>query len=229
MAARAKTEPIVIWGARGHALVLVDLLGHAGYHVVAFFDNDPQTTSPIPGVPIHHGSAGLRRWLTAAGRRSRPRFAIAIGGDRGRDRLAIHATLTDAGLRPATLVHRSAVVAATAALGDGVQILAAAVVGPGSVLGAQTIVNTAASVDHECELGPGVHVGPGAVLAGCVRVGACAFVGAGAVVLPRLAIGDEACVGAGAVVIRDVAARATVAGNPAKPLRRASARGTRLR
>lgn len=46
-----------------------------------------------------------------------------------------------------------------------------------------------------------------------------ASLGSGAVVLGRVRIGESAMVGAGAVVTHDVAAGATVAGNPARLLR----------
>jgi len=46
-----------------------------------------------------------------------------------------------------------------------------------------------------------------------------ASLGSGAVVLGGLRIGREALIGAGAVVTRDVEAKETVVGNPARPLR----------
>ena len=51
-----------------------------------------------------------------------------------------------------------------------------------------------------------------------ITIGDDVWVGGGAVVLPGVSIGDGAIVGAGAVVTRDVAAGATVVGNPARPL-----------
>lgn len=50
-----------------------------------------------------------------------------------------------------------------------------------------------------------VHVGPGATI------------GAGAVIAPGVTVGALALVAVGAVVVRDVAAHALVAGNPARP------------
>lgn len=51
-----------------------------------------------------------------------------------------------------------------------------------------------------------------------VRVGQNVWLGGGAIVLPGVTIADDAIIGAGSVVTRDVAAGATVAGNPARPI-----------
>lgn len=49
-----------------------------------------------------------------------------------------------------------------------------------------------------------------------IRIGANVWIGGGAIILPGVTIGDDAIIGAGAVVTRDVAAGATVVGNPAR-------------
>lgn len=49
-----------------------------------------------------------------------------------------------------------------------------------------------------------------------VRVGRGVWIGGGALLLPGVSVGDDAVIGAGSVVTRDVAAGATVAGNPAR-------------
>ena len=51
-----------------------------------------------------------------------------------------------------------------------------------------------------------------------IRIGANVWIGGGALIMPGVTIGDDAIIGAGAVVTRDVAAGATVGGNPARPL-----------
>ena len=88
------------------------------------------------------------------------------------------------------------------------------------------------------EIGDGAQVGPavqiyaadhprdpalrrdGLELGRPVRIGRHVWIGGGAIILPGVTIGDEAVIGAGSVVTRDVAAGATVAGNPARPIPR---------
>lgn len=195
--------------------MLRSLITLRGGRVVATFDSDPAAAA-LPGVPLHVGEGGLLRWLAEDKLHAEAHGLVAIGGARGRDRLAIQALYARHGIRMEPLVHPDASVCVTAQLGAGAQVLAQAVVAADARLGAACIVNHKASVDHECQVGDGVHVGPGATLCGLVSVGDCAFIGAGAVVLPRLSIGADAIVGAGSVVTRDVPAGAVVIGNPAR-------------
>jgi len=183
--------------------------------VSAIVDNR-EIDSPIPPVPILHGMQGLDNWLLEQGDGSDIFFALAIGGDRGRDRLAILDALKDRGLTPLTLLHRSAYCAKNLQIGEGSQVLANSTVCTHVQIGSASIINTAASVDHDVKIGNGVHIGPGACLAGEITVDDYAFVGAGAVVLPRIHIGKGSVVGAGAVVTKNVPAGLAVVGNPAR-------------
>lgn len=58
-----------------------------------------------------------------------------------------------------------------------------------------------------------------------VRVGRHVWIGGGAILLPGVTVGDDAVIGAGSIVTRDVAAGATVAGNPARPITRGARSG----
>lgn len=217
--ARFTVQRYVLWGSAGHAKVLASLIALRGGQVVALFDNR-DVPSALAGVALYIGEAGFRRWADKAGSLANVIGLAAIGGDRGRDRLAVHALFRHHGLQVASLVHPDASVCASAIIGAGTQVLAQAVVAAEARIGEACILNHRAAIDHECVLGDGVHIAPGATVCGCVTLGDNVMVGAGAVVLPRLSIGADSLIGAGAVVTTNIPAGVTVVGNPARVINR---------
>ncbi len=210
-------ERFAIWGCAGHAKVLASLIAMRGGCVVSLFDNR-EVPSVLPGVPVFFGEAGFNTWAKSTLDLSDVIGLAAIGGRRGRDRLAVQRLFHDRGMRLTPIVHPTASVCATAHIGAGTQVLAQAVVAAGVRLGKGCIINHKASIDHECQLGDGVHVAPGATLCGCISIGDNVMVGAGSVILPNLIIGADAMIGAGAVVTKDVPVGAVIVGNPGRPL-----------
>jgi sugar O-acyltransferase (sialic acid O-acetyltransferase NeuD family) len=208
----------ILWGSAGHAKVLASLIVLTGGKVIALFDNE-DVAPAIEGVPLYIGEAGFKRWAETMETVSDVVGLAAIGGARGRDRLAIHALFQQQGLLVNNLIHPHSSVCTSAVVGVGTQILAQSVVAAEVRIGDACILNHRASVDHECLLGHGVHIAPGATLCGCINVGDNVFIGAGAIVLPRLIIGDNCVIGAGAVVTKNIPAGAMVMGNPGRVIK----------
>jgi sugar O-acyltransferase (sialic acid O-acetyltransferase NeuD family) len=209
----------VLWGSAGHAKVLAGILAHRGDRVVALYDNRPDARSSLEGVPLFIGLEGFAKWRTSESVTDDLCGLVAIGGARGRDRIAIQNLLASNGLRVEPLVDPAATVAATATLGVGTHVLAQSVVAASARVGEACIINHRGGVDHECVLGAGVHVAPGATLCGNVVVGDGVMIGAGAVVLPGIKIDRDTIVGAGAVVTHDLPAGVVAVGNPARVVR----------
>ncbi|MDH3635814.1 MAG: acetyltransferase [Gammaproteobacteria bacterium] len=210
------TNRFVIWGSAGHAKVLANLISLNHGHVMELFDNNPAATSVLIDVPLHIGVEGFSFWCENEWDHQEVFGLAAIGGARGLDRLEIHQLFREQGIRVEPIVHPSASVCETAALGAGTQVLSQALVSSDARIGEGCIINHRAAADHECQIGDGVHLAPGATLCGCVQVGNNVLIGAGAVVLPRVTIGDNTVVGAGAIVTRDLPANVVVVGNPAR-------------
>lgn len=214
------THKFILWGAKGHALVLAEIVHEQGGEVIALFDNSKTVDTDLSGIEIHSGLVAYNAWALKQKKNAKSISAIAaIGGARGRDRREYLEIFRNSGFKTPTLVHPSAVVSSSAHIGENSHILAGAVIATMVELGEACIVNTNASVDHECVLAAGVHVAPGSTLCGCVRVGENTLIGAGSVVLPRIKIGSNVVIGAGSIVTRDIPDSVVAYGNPAKIIR----------
>jgi sugar O-acyltransferase (sialic acid O-acetyltransferase NeuD family) len=210
-AARKPPAGFYVFGAGGHARVVLATARRLGLRPAGLFDDDPQKDGLyVDGVRV----------LGPTGRHAdHPRLPgiIAIGDNHTRARLA--STLR---LEWLTLVHPAAFVEEGATLGEGTVVMAGAVVQTSAVVGAHVIVNTCASVDHDCTVGDFCHVAPGAHLAGGVTVEEGVLLGIGCSVVTRRHIGPWATIGAGAAVVADLSGDAVAVGVPARPLARAS-------
>lgn len=175
-----------LYGASGHAKVIIDLLQKAGIRVDYLIDDNPAVTS-LSGYEVRHTYSGEQPLI------------ISIGSNRVRKLIA-----SRLGARYITAIHPTAVVATSARIGAGSVVMAGAVIQADARIGRHAIINTGASVDHECQLGDFVHISPHSTLCGNVHVGEGTWVGAGSTVIQGVKIGAWSVIGAGSVVTRDV-------------------------
>lgn len=192
-----------LFGASGHAKVVVDILKKQGVQVKGFFDDDP-AKQELNGIPV----VGV----TEDNQADHNPCIIAIGDNRIRAKVVGELNAAEY----ATALHPSATIAEPESISEGTVVMAGAVINPATRVGRHCIINTSASVDHDCVLGDFVHIAPNATLCGGIIVGEGTLIGSGATVIPNIKIGRWAVVAAGAVVIGDVPDFAVVAGNPAR-------------
>ncbi len=205
-------EPVVVFGAGGHARVVIDALRAAGaFTPIAALD--PQVQGELDGVPVRGGDETAAA-LLAEGVGVAVIGIGSVGDPAARRR--VHDEAVRLGFTLPAIVHPGAHVAATARLGAGCFVAAGAVVGPLATLGDGVIVNSNAVIDHECRVGAFAHVAPGAAVSGGVDIGDAAHIGTGAAVVQGVRIGARAVVGAGAAVVVDVPDDTVVVGVPAR-------------
>lgn len=207
---------LVIFGASGHAKVVIDVVERQG---AAHIDCLADDNSVLHGQEFFgYHIIGGRQELLALHAVPGTQCLIAIGNNRTRAELAAWAEAQGFGLAAAA-IHPSAQLSRGTEIGAGSVLMAGCVVNADSLIGRNVIVNTGATIDHDCRIGDNSHIAPGATLCGNVSVGSGALIGAGAVIHPNTTIGRDVIVGAGATVIRDIPDGKTVVGTPARILR----------
>lgn len=193
---------MILYGASGHAKVIIDILEANGQKIDFIVDDNP-ALKELLGYEVRRNTGEYDEAI------------ISIGSCEIRKKVV-------EGLKVgkySTAVHHSAVVSPRATIDEGSVVMQGAVVQSCAMIGKHCIVNTGASVDHDCEIGDFVHVAPHATVLGGVKVGEGSWIGAGAVIKQYLTIGKNCMIGAGAVVLHDVPDGATVVGVPGKEIK----------
>ena len=207
---------ILIFGASGHAKVVIDIAEKSGVLVRALFDDNAALHGQmVYGYEVLGGKDAL---LAPVNLLRAHRVVVAIGDNAIRLKVAAWLIANGGSLCDA-LVHPSAQLARGASFGAGSVVMAGTVINSDSRIGRNAIVNTGALIDHDCIIGDAVHVAPGVTLCGGIEIGNNSLIGAGAVVRPNLHLGKDVTVGAGATVLSDIEDGMTVVGSPAKPIR----------
>lgn len=191
---------INLFGASGHAKVVMDIIAAQGDDVGCLFDDNPHcreihgkqvfrpTDKTVEGpLIISIGSCKVRKLVSE-------RYPVAF----------------------ATAIHPSAIISASASIGEGSVVMPGVVVNADTRIGRHCIINTNSSVDHECDIADFVHIAPGCAISGNVSIGECSWIGVGSCIRNGIRIGKNCIIGAGSVVVKDLPDNVVAYGNPCR-------------
>ena len=140
---------LIILGSGGYGRVVADLAAQSGRYAEIFFLDDNSTSPDVLGKCAEFEAFDGE-------------FYPAFGNNEAR--ISWIERLTDAGKTVATIVHPTAYVSPTAALGLGVTVLPNASVGSFTTVEDGCIINMGAIVDHNCTIAKGCHICLGAIV-----------------------------------------------------------------
>lgn len=196
-------DKVYLYGASGHAKVVMDIVRLAFYDVPCLIDDNPQVYE-LAGLPVVHSAVGLSPIIVTIGDCQIRRKIVESLGNR----------------EYLTVVHPNAVKAESVSVGYGTVVMAGAIMNPYVSVGNHCIINTGASLDHDVKVGDFVHIAPHCTICGESEIGDGTWVGAGSTVIQGLHIGKNCFIGAGSVVVKDIPDNSLCYGNPARVVRK---------
>lgn len=164
---------LLVLGAGGHGKSVAEAALLSGeWQRVCFLDDRWPQLEAVCGIDVIGDlDSLLEPGLSVAG-------GIAAVGNNSLRKAWVE-RIKAAGIEVVSIVHPRAWISPSAHIGQGVAVLAMAVIGTDARLGRGAIVNAGAVVDHDVCIGDFAHLGVGVNLAGGVQVGASAWLQAG--------------------------------------------------
>ena len=167
-------KKLLILGAGGYGKTVADVASQLGcYEEIAFLDDGKLGQPNVLGT--------CEEYLQFV--REDTEVYPAFGNNAGR--MAWLEKFAAQGLSVPTLVHPTAYVSPTAALGTGVVVLPKAVVNTGVTVKNGCIINIGALIDHDSVIEEGCHLAPGAIVKAENRIPAGTKIDSGTVIENR--------------------------------------------
>ena len=193
-----------LYGASGHAKVIIDILKANHESIEALFDDDESLTHLLD-YPVLRPSE------------VRGPLIISIGSNNIRQKIAESLNVTFG-----RSFHPSSIISDETEIGEGTVVMQGAIIQSDVRIGRHCIINTGASVDHECVIKDYVHISPHCTLCGNVQIGEGTWVGAGSIIIPGVKVGKWSVIGAGSVVTKDIPDNVLAVGNRCKIIKNLS-------
>lgn len=190
-----------LFGASGHAKVIMDIIIASGNNVNALYDDAPHCKE-IHGIPTY----------LASEKNIEGPLIVSIGSNRARKLVATRYN----NIPFATAIHPSSIISPWVTIGNGTVVMQGTIIQSDTQIGNHCIINTGVSIDHECKIEDFVHISPHTTLCGDVHIGEGSWIGAGTTIIQGVRIGKWCTIGAGSVVLKDIPDGVTAYGNPCK-------------
>lgn len=209
---------MIIIGAKGHGIEVLDVLLKNGYKKeIFFFDNVtiyPKDYLIQDKYSVIRTIQDLKNHFSI----KTNHVVLGIGNPFVRRKLA-ELIVLNGGVLTSVISNTTIKGHFDLTLGKGLNVMHNVFLSSRIKIGMGTLLNYGCCIHHDCIIGDYVEIGPKSIITGNVTIGENSFLGAGVTVIPNIKIGANVVVGAGSVVTKNIADNTKVAGVPAKTIR----------
>ena len=146
-------------------------------------------------------------------------FVVAVGASRIREKIVSNMKAVNPSIKFGTVIDPSVEMSDLVTIGEGTIICAHTIITVNIEIGSHVIINLDCTVGHDAILKDFVTLYPSVNVSGITQIGHAVELGTGMQIIQGKTVGDYSIVGAGAVVVKDIPAKCTAVGSPAKPIK----------
>ena len=146
-------------------------------------------------------------------------FVCAVGASRTREKIIGSMKSINPDIRFGTVIDPSVEMSDFVTVGEGSIICAHTIITVNISIGSHVIINLDCTIGHDAIIKDFATLYPSVNVSGITRIGHAAELGTGMQIIQGKSVGDYSVVGAGAVVVKDIPAKCTAVGSPAKPIK----------
>ena len=208
---------IIIFGAGGHAKVIVDIIEKQGkFNIAGFIGTHREKNTVIMGYKVIGDESSLKDII----------FNYEIyGGIIGIGDNSIRAKVLDKVIKVipnfkfVNCIHPKSILGKDVTLGEGNVLMAGVIINSSARIRNHCILNTNSSVDHDCLMSDFSSIAPNVTVGGNVKIGDYSAIGISTSIFHNVNIGKNCIIGGGSLVCSDTKENSVYYGSPCKFIR----------
>ncbi|WP_282042961.1 NeuD/PglB/VioB family sugar acetyltransferase [Winogradskyella flava] len=203
---------ILIYGASGHARMIVDIIHrNNSLTIKGFVDSYKSVGEIIDGYKVIGDLEQLSHFIQKLDIEG---IVVAIGDNYSRQSAYMKIRERHPDLEFVSIIHPSAILATGASIGEGTVIMANVVINANAKVGKLCILNTSSILGHDSFINDFSSLASSASVAGNVQVGFCSAICLDASVIQNVIIGNNTVIGAKSLVLKSIGDLKKAYGNP---------------
>jgi len=183
------------------------------WNILGFMDDDEHIQgSWINGYRVIGKTSDVGKYSEAY-------YVVAVGSSKTREKIVGNLKTANPDIKFGTVIDPSVEMSELVTIGEGTIICAHSIFTVNIEIGSHVIINLDCTIGHDAVIHDFVTLYPSVNVSGITNIGYAAELGTGMQIIQGKSVGEYSIVGAGAVVVKDIPAKCTAVGSPAKPIK----------